>query len=523
MPKNPVFDVCIVGSGAGGGTLAAHLAHRGIKVAVVEGGPVVNTRTDFNTHALPSDYANRHIPTMKPGMAGFSSERARGVGGKTMLWNAVALRFSHRDFKGYSIDGAGADWPIDYPDLAPYYDRIEREVGVCGNRDGLTDLPDGIFLEPPPLKRGDLLLQRGGKKMGIPVIHTRKATLTRATRTRPACHYCGNCMAGCDVAAKYNSADVHLTPAMKTGQLTIVPDSIVREVTISDENRATGVRYLHRITGQEGEIHARSVAVACACIQSVGLLLMSVSRLYPQGLANSSGQLGRNYIPHFNSGVEGFLTGMIGQPVVNDEGFIDHAYLPSYMHAQSRDYARSFGVQIYTGIRRTTGWAREVPGFGAAYKQSVKQRFPAYVSFQCFGEMIPNPQSFIQLDSIAKDEFGLYRVRATAVHGENERKIYEAMTKASVDLLQQAGGEVLSVSDFKVPTFNHQLGGCRMGSDARSSVVDAFCRTHDVPNLYVVDGSVFPSASEKNPTLTIMALAARTADHISDRLHKGEV
>ena len=203
-----IYDMCIVGSGAGGGTLAAYLAQAGVSVAVVEGGPPVNTRTDFNTHALPFDFANRSIPTMRPGKPGFDSERTRGVGGKTMLWNAVALRLSHRDFKGYSTDGAGLDWPIDYPDLAPYYDQIESEVGVCGNRDGLEDLPDGIFLDPPPLKVGDLLLQRGAKALNIPLIHTRKATLTRPSKTRPACHYCGNCMAGCDVAAKYNSADV---------------------------------------------------------------------------------------------------------------------------------------------------------------------------------------------------------------------------------------------------------------------------------------------------------------------------
>ena len=202
-------------------------------------------------------------------------------------------------------------------------------------------------------------------------------------------------MGGCDVAAKYNSADVHMAPAMKTGRLTVFPNSVVREVMVSKENRATGVRYLHRVTGSGGRgSRALQSPLRVPAYKALGCCSCLSRRLYPQGLGNSSGQLGRNFIPHFNSGVEGFLTEMIGRPVVNDEGFIDHAYLPSYMHTQKRDYARSFGVQIYTGIRRTTGWAREVPGFGADYKHRVKQRFPAYVSFQCFGEMIPNAQSY---------------------------------------------------------------------------------------------------------------------------------
>lgn len=517
------YDVCIVGSGAGGGTLAAHLAAKGIDVALVEGGPTVNTRTDFNTHALPFDYPDRHIPTMKKGKTGFESERARGVGGKTMLWNAVSLRLSHRDFKGYTIDAAGADWPIDYADLAPYYDKIETEVGVCGNRDGLEDLPDGIYMPAPPLKYGDLLLQRGAAELGIPIIQTRKATLTKARGARPACHYCGNCMAGCDVAAKYNSADVHISPSVRTGHLTVFANSIVREVTVSSENRVTGVRFVDRTTRQDGEINAKCVAVACACVQSIALLLMSTSRLYPNGLANSSGHLGRDYIPHFNSGVEGFLTAQIGRTVVNDEGFIDHAYLPSFAHKRKRDYARSFGMQIYTGIRRTVGWAREVPGFGTSYKLSVKQRFPAYVSFQCFGEMIPNKESYITLSKTKKDEYGLPSAEVHAVQKENEAKIYEAMNTAAVEILKGAGAEVLSVSNFDQPIFNHQLGGCRMGDDPRTSVLDKFCKAHDLPNLYVVDGSAFPSASEKNPTLTIMALAARTADNISERFRRGEI
>ncbi len=516
-----VYDVCVVGSGAGGGTMSAHLARRGVDVIVVEGGPKVNTRTAFNTHAMPFHFEDRHIPTMKPGVPGFDSERSRGVGGKTMLWNAVAWRQSQRDFKGKSIEGAGEDWPIDYADLAPYYDIIEHEVGVCGNRDGLTDLPDGQFLPPVPMKCSDHIIMNGAAKLGIKIIHVRKATLSVAQKTRPACHFCGNCMAGCDVVAKYNSADVHMLPALKTGKLEILHDAVVREVVVSSENRATGVRYINRVTGADGEVRARAVVVACACAQTAALLLMSKSHRYPKGLANSSGELGRNFIPHFTGGVQACLTDMIGKPATNDEGFLDHAYLPSFMHDRKRDYARSFGAQFNYQNRRAVGWARTLPGFGTHYKQAVKDRYPAFVTFSPYGEMLPNKESYVDLDYDRKDMFGLPTARRHVVWKENDHKIFADMNRWSVEILKSAGAEILSVG--KKPATNHEIGGCRMGSDPRTSVVDKFCRTHDVPNLYLADASVFPSASEKNPTLTIMALAARTADHLADRFQKGEI
>lgn len=516
-----IYDVCIAGSGAAGGVLAAHLARKGVDVIVVEGGPKVNTRTDFNTHAMPFDFPDRHIPTMRAGKEGFDSERTRGVGGKTMLWNAVAWRLSHRDFKGRSIDGAGEDWPLDYADMAPYYERIEREVGVCGNLDGLEDLPDGIFLPPVPMKCSDLIIKRGAEKLGVKTIHVRKSTRSVAGGGRPACHFCGNCMAGCDVVAKYNSADVHMIPALRTGKLEIKPNSIVREVMVSRENRATGVRYIDRKTGAEGEVQARCVIVSCACVQSVALLLMSKSRLYPTGLANSSGELGRNFIPHFTGGVECFLDELTGKPATDDEGFLDHAYIPSFMHNRKRDYARSFGVQFNYQNRRSVGWAREIHGFGKTYKQAVKDRYPGFVVFSPYGEMIPNSASYIDLDPDRKDSHGLPKARRFLAWRENDRKIFQDMQQWSVAILKSAGAEIHRVYDEPMP--NHELGGARMGSDPKRSVVNADCRAHDVPNLYVVDGSVFPSSSEKNPTHTIMALAARTADNISDRLSRRDI
>ena len=520
MPKQ-VYDVLIVGSGASGGTLAAHLARRGVDVAVIEGGPKIDSRTGFNTHGMPFDFRDRHIPTMRPGVAGFESERSRGLGGKSLTWNAVAWRLSHRDFKGHSIDGAGQDWPIDYEDLAPFYEKIEREVGVCGNLDHLEDLPDGVFLPPVPMKCSDMIVRRGAAQLGVKVIHVRKATRSIASPQRPACHFCGNCMAGCDVIAKYNSYDVHMLPALKTGHLDLYPNSVVREVVVSSQNRATGVRFLDRTTKTEGEVLGRAVVVACACVQSVALLMMSKSRLYPNGLANSSGELGRNFIPHFTGGVEVFLKDLIAQPAIDDEGFLDHAYIPSFMHSRKRDFARSFGIQFNYQNRRSVGWARSMPGFGKTFKQSVKERYPAFVVFSPYGEMLPNKQSFIDLDYEKLDSYGLPIARRTLTWGENDMKIFREMQRWSHEILAAAGSEFHDISQEPQP--NHELGGCRMGSDPRTSVVNADCRTHDVPNLYVVDGSVFPSASEKNPTHTIMSLAARAADHIADRLRKGEV
>ncbi len=517
----PLFDVCVVGSGAAGGTLSARLAGRGLNVIVVEGGPKINTRTDFNTHAMPYDFRDRKMPTMVPGVAGFEDQRTRGVGGKTLLWNAVAWRFSSRDFKGYSFDGVGTDWPIDYPDLAPYYDQIEQEVGVCGNADHLEDLPDGVFLPPMPMRCSDKIILRGAARLGIKVIHVRKATLTRPREDRPACHYCGNCMAGCDVVAKYNSADVQMIPSLSTGKLTILPDSVVAEVTLADEKRVDGVRYLNRQTLQEGRIHARTVVVCCACIQSVALLLMSKSRYYPAGLANSSGQLGRNYIPHFTGHLTGFCRELIGTGAVNEEGALDHAYIPSYMHTRKRDFARSFGIQFNYHNRRLVPWARVIDGFGSELKKSVKERYPAFLDFSPYGEMLPGSGSMIDLDPVDTDRFGLPKARVHIRYGENEGKLFATMRSEARRILEASNVEILE--DRLEPETNHELGGCRMGNDPRTSVVNAFCQTHDVPNLFVVDGSVFPSASEKNPTLTMMALAARTADHILERFRRGDV
>jgi choline dehydrogenase-like flavoprotein len=520
-----LYDVVVVGSGASGGTMAAHLARAGITVLVLEGGPKIDTRTDFNTHGLPFQFPQRQVPTMRPGKAGFDSPRSYGVGGKTLLWNAVALRMSQRDFKGASREGAGADWPIGYEDMAAYYSKIEHEVGLCGHRDGLADLPDGEFLQPAPLKCSDEILKRGAERIGIKLIHVRKATLTQVSSTppRPPCHFCGNCMAGCDVVAKYNSADVHLYPAaQETGRLDIRPNSIVYELALDEHTSAVKeVRYLDRLSGQRASARGRVVVLGCACDQTIALLLMSKSARFPKGLANNAGQVGKNYIPHVTCTVDGFLKELIGAPAVNDEGFLDHSYIPSFMHDRPRDYPRSFAVQIGFHNRRYAPWAKQIKGIGAAYKRAVRDRYPAYMQLVGFMEMTPNPDSYVDLDPVAKDSYGLATARVHWKLSASDMKRWRDMRKWCTAILEASGAELLDGTHDE-PSRNHELGGCRMGNDATASVIDGHCRTHEVSNLYVVDGSAFPSASEKNPTLTIMALSARTADHIVEGLQHGE-
>jgi choline dehydrogenase-like flavoprotein len=513
-----IYDVVIVGSGASGGTMAAHLARAGVNVLVLEGGPRIDTRTDFNTHALPSQFATRSIPIMKPGKAGFDSPRSYGMGGKTLLWNAVALRMSERDLKGATREGVGADWPFSYAEIEPYYSMIEKEIGICGSRDGLSDLPDGEFMPPASLKCSDEILKRGAERIGVRLIHVRKATLTQFTNSRPACHYCGNCMAGCDVVAKYNSADVHIYPAEReTGKIDIRHNSIVNELVVEDASpRVREVRYFDRQSGEAGAVRCKAVVLGCACEQTIALLLMSKSPQFAGGLANNSGQVGRHFIPHITCAVDGFLKELIGVPSVNDEGFLDHSYIPSFMHDRPRNYPRSFAIQVGFHNRRLAPWASKIKGIGAAYKKAVRDRYPAYMQLAGFMEMTPNPDSYVDLDPELKDQYGLPKVRTHWKLSDADQRRWNDMKKWCDSIMESSGAELLGT--VTKPETNHELGGCKMGDDPKTSVVDAHCKAHEVDNLYVVDGSVFPNASEKNPTLTIMAVSARAADHIAKTL-----
>ena len=351
-----------------------------------------------------------------------------------------------------------------------------------------------------PMRCSDRIIQRGAAKLGIRVIHVRKATLTRpATNARLA-----TTAATAWPDAMWWPNTIPPTsrcfPPSPRESSPSSSDSVVREVTLEDRTHVNGVRYLNRQTLKEGRIQAKSVVVSCACVQSVALLLMSRSEHYPNGFGNSSGQLGKHYIPHFTGHLTGFVRELIGSKVVNEEGALDHAYIPSYMHQRQRNFVRSFGVQFNYQNRRLAPWAREMEGFGSRLKKDIRERYPAFLQFSPYGEMLPEAGSTITLDPARKDRFGLPKARVDVRYGENERKLFAAMRSESRRILEASGVEILD--DWTEPRTNHELGGCRMGNDPAKSVVNAFCQSHDIPNLFVVDGSVFPSATEKNPTLT---------------------
>ena len=341
---------------------------------------------------MPFEFPNRQIPTMRPGKAGFDSERSRGVGGKTMLWNAVALRFSQRDFKGRHDDGAGEDWPIDYADIAPYYDAIEREVGVCGNLDHLEDLPDGIFLPPVPdeMQRPDHA-SAARAKLGANVIHVRKATLTVATPPgRPAIS-----AATAWRAATWWRSTTRPTctsrPAEKTGQRDGLPDCIVREVLVSEENRATGVRYLDRVHKQRRRGARAPVVVACACVQSVALLLMSKSRRYPdrtgQFQRRSSGGTSSRISPAGSSACSRTCAAS-RRPTTKASSITPTSRRSCTTASGTTRAALARSSTIRTG--GSVGWARTIAGFGQGLQAAVKAPYPAYRHFSPYGEMLPN-------------------------------------------------------------------------------------------------------------------------------------
>src|SRR3954469_9223896 len=547
IKPSTVHPVVIIGSGASGGMAAWNLTRQGVSVVLLDAGERFD-RTKFWTHVQPWEARERTArgeqppqffldvkeqPYVTPPERPFDLVRVWGHGGKTNVWGRVSLRYSEMDFKGAERDGWEIPWPIGYADVAPYYDRVEQLIGVCGGTDDSDSLPGSKFMQPPPAPRcGERLLQKAAAGLGIPVVAGRRANMTKPTGGFPACHYCGACGSGCDTGSFFNSAD-HLLPiALKTGRLKIRSNAVAGRILVDDKGLAKGVQYFDRKTGAEHQGLAKVVIVSASCVDSTRILLNSKSPQHPNGIGNGSDVIGRYLSEQIRFHVRGYLPALAGTPTRNDRGIGgEHVYMPRFNHrpGRKRDYLRGFGAQFWnTGASASGahGGSELIPGFGVALKQEIKRRHPAWFEIHPYGEVLPYANNRITVDQGRRDRYGVPLLKIDYQIGENERKMAVHMADAMEEIVHAAGGVLVGYTRGELDKNGsaiHEHSTCRMGADPKRSALNAFNQMHEVKNLFVVDGSAFTTATEKNPTLTILALSWRSTDYLAGEIKRGNL
>ncbi len=551
------YDAIVVGSGAAGGMAAKELAERGLEVLMLEAGPYYKIE-DFNHHRPVWDFPFRGSlsprervkycyaanpwnkqtfidesknPYTKAEGTDFVWVRARSVGGKTLHWGLVSLRFSPDDFHRASLDGYGINWPLTYDELEPYYRHVESVVGICGTYENLPNNPDSLFLPPVPMTCGEKILRKGIESFpDRRLIHGRSATVTVAHGGRPACHFCGNCDRICDVRSSFSSLGVLIPLAEKTGRFTLRPNAVVREVLLSPKsNRVSGVSFIDRENRREYQVKGRVVMLGASALESTRLLLNSTSKRYPQGLGNASGVLGKYFCEHIMGGsISGIIPSLKGTPPVSADARPHGSppYLPKFRNVteQRKDFIRGYGFETGAGSGEFPGYARAIKGFGAEFKSQVCEMYNTTVGMTAFGEVVPRADNYVEIDKTRVDEWGIPVLKFHVTWGENEKAMVKDMIATAEEMFRAAGIEIVRQSQNpRPPGYSiHEAGTCRMGADPKISMLNNFNQSHEISNLFVVDGSSFASSTEKNPTLTIMALATRAAEYIAEEMRVGK-
>jgi choline dehydrogenase-like flavoprotein len=527
------IDVIVIGSGAGGGVVVKELAEAGLSVVVLEAGSRFNPfidyltdRTDFESRAEsvfdPDDY-RRDLYTFD-GSDRFNYNRAKGVGGSTLKYVAVSPRFHETDFRVRTEDGVADDWPIRYQDLEPFYTRVEYELGVSGptgSEANPFDPPRSKPYPTPPhrFNLASLAIKRGADRLGLHMVREPAAIPTIEWNGRPACINAGTCKMGCAITAKSSMDVTYLRTAEKSGRVEIRSTSMAHRITVAPDGKARSVVYFDR-EGREHEIKARAIVLAGNAVETPRLLLMSGSSQFPDGLANSSGLVGRYFMEHLYVVASGVFSERLdpwrGTPT---GGMIQDYYATNKTNA----FARGWTILVANGGNWPLSIAVQVPGWGNDHKRRTEKLFAHTVRLCSVGEQLPDIRNQVTLDPMVKDQFGLPVPRLTNLPRENDRAMIKAIQASLKEILDAAGATEILRNEYRPGESAHYFGTCRMGSDPKRSVVNAWGRTHDIPNLFIADGSVFVTGAAVNPALTISALATRTAMGMVEAFRRGEL
>jgi len=469
---------------------------------------------------------------------------ARAFWAATNHYGRFSLRFADYDFKPHSRDGLGWDWPISYEDISPYYDKAETFIGVVGTKEGIRSAPDGIFQPPAAPKVHDILTKKACDKLGIPCIPMRSAIITRPTNGRAPCHYCGQCGRACMTASNYASSYVQIFPAMKTGRVKVITNAMARELLTDGGGKVNAVSYVDKNTRSEQQVRCRTVVLAASACESARLLLNSKSPRHSAGLANSSGVVGRYLTDTVGTGLSGHIPALEGLPHYNSDGYGIHMYVPWWLWEKQKDigFPRGYHIELGGGfgmpaIGSFQSTCQRHEGYGLALKKTIREEYGTGVGFSGRGEMIPNEKSYCEIDAQTVDRWGIPVLRFHWEWSEHELKQAEHQVRTFAEIIHAMGGtvtggrrggsEAAGTSGRQVISRSgaivHEVGAVRMGDDPKTSVLNRYCQAHDVKNLFVADGGPFVSNPDKNPTLTIIALAWRTAEYLAEEMRKGNV